>query len=120
MKRTLIEQWAERAPHFRCPKCGKVSFNLNDVRQRYCGRCHLFVEDYGFGSKRGFDFRKARDEPHKPADSDPAPSTPFPLPTFSDPPAASYEAPATAPSDPPSSFDPGGGSSGGGGASGDY
>lgn len=25
-----------------CLLCGSVSFNVNDVSQRYCGRCHLF------------------------------------------------------------------------------
>ena len=22
-----------------CPKCGRISFNINDVRQKYCARC---------------------------------------------------------------------------------
>jgi uncharacterized membrane protein YgcG len=42
---TLIEWWAERTPHFRCPQCGRISFNHNDIAQRYCGRCHLFADD---------------------------------------------------------------------------
>jgi len=29
----------------RCLICGFVSFNLNDVRERYCGHCHRFFED---------------------------------------------------------------------------
>lgn len=30
---------------FTCPDCGAVSHNPNDERERYCGRCHAFVED---------------------------------------------------------------------------
>lgn len=26
----------------RCLKCGKVSYNQNDVTVRYCGFCHIF------------------------------------------------------------------------------
>lgn len=32
-------------PGFTCPDCGTVSHNPNDVRQRYCARCHFFVDD---------------------------------------------------------------------------
>lgn len=28
-----------------CLRCGMVSYNPNDIAQRYCGRCHLFLED---------------------------------------------------------------------------
>ena len=28
-----------------CPLCHSVSFNANDVEQKYCGRCHLFHAD---------------------------------------------------------------------------
>jgi ribosomal protein S27AE len=28
-----------------CPNCGAESFNRNDVRERYCGACHVFEED---------------------------------------------------------------------------
>jgi hypothetical protein len=31
-------------PSFTCPRCGAVSANLNDIRERYCGRCHAFLE----------------------------------------------------------------------------
>lgn len=27
-----------------CPRCGAVSYNPNDIVQRYCGRCHQFHE----------------------------------------------------------------------------
>ena len=33
------------APSFRCPCCGMVSHNSNDVKHRYCGACHAFVDD---------------------------------------------------------------------------
>jgi hypothetical protein len=28
-----------------CPRCGMTSHNANDVRERYCGNCHLFHDD---------------------------------------------------------------------------
>ena len=30
---------------FRCPRCGITSHNPNDMCERYCGRCHVFVDD---------------------------------------------------------------------------
>lgn len=27
-----------------CHKCGRVSYNSNDVEHRYCGHCHQFHE----------------------------------------------------------------------------
>ncbi len=27
-----------------CPKCGLTSHNSNDVRNRYCGHCHVFID----------------------------------------------------------------------------
>jgi len=32
-------------PYIVCPKCGMVSHNPNDVRERYCGNCHVFHAD---------------------------------------------------------------------------
>jgi hypothetical protein len=32
-------------PSFTCPVCGAVSYNPNDIREQYCGRCHKFVND---------------------------------------------------------------------------
>ena len=29
-------------PAYCCPLCGAVSHNPNDLRERYCGRCHRF------------------------------------------------------------------------------
>jgi hypothetical protein len=40
--------WAEDrppitpSPYFKCPRCARYSYNLNDVRERYCGACHEF------------------------------------------------------------------------------
>jgi hypothetical protein len=33
------------ADPFTCPFCHLVSHNPNDAREKYCGRCHVFVED---------------------------------------------------------------------------
>lgn len=32
----------DKPPSFVCGKCGAESFNPNDIRERYCGRCHVF------------------------------------------------------------------------------
>lgn len=32
-------------PSLTCPRCGVTSYNVNDVEQSYCGRCHLFLLD---------------------------------------------------------------------------
>jgi ribosomal protein S27AE len=29
-------------PSARCPLCGAVTFNPNDIANSYCGRCHQF------------------------------------------------------------------------------
>jgi hypothetical protein len=34
-----------KPPSFVCPHCGAESFNPNDIRERYCGRCHAYVDD---------------------------------------------------------------------------
>lgn len=31
-----------------CLSCGLTSHNVEDVRQRFCGRCHVFHEDENF------------------------------------------------------------------------
>lgn len=28
-----------------CNRCGRTSYNLNDVKHKYCGHCHVFHED---------------------------------------------------------------------------
>jgi hypothetical protein len=30
---------------FKCPICGAVSYHPRDAQERYCGRCHVFVDD---------------------------------------------------------------------------
>jgi hypothetical protein len=35
----------EKPPSITCPFCGLTSYNPNDVKQRYCGRCHVFLDD---------------------------------------------------------------------------
>lgn len=32
-------------PSFTCPTCGWVSYNLQDILNRYCGHCHEFKDD---------------------------------------------------------------------------
>jgi hypothetical protein len=48
---------------FVCPRCGAKSYNLNDLRERYCGRCHVFVDDPtldGFSSDSNSKIRQNR------------------------------------------------------------
>ena len=33
------------SPSFTCRDCGMTSYNLNDVKHRYCGRCHKFMAE---------------------------------------------------------------------------
>ena len=35
---------AAALPSITCPRCGRTSYNRNDVRERYCGACHEFHE----------------------------------------------------------------------------
>ena len=34
-------------PSITCPRCGRTSWNENDVRERYCGACHQFHDFMG-------------------------------------------------------------------------
>jgi DnaJ-class molecular chaperone len=37
---------ADEAPRsYICPGCRAVSYNPNDIDERYCGRCHQFADD---------------------------------------------------------------------------
>ena len=36
---------SEEAASYTCPKCGRTSYNPNDVANKYCGYCHEFEED---------------------------------------------------------------------------
>jgi hypothetical protein len=31
-----------KPPSYTCPRCHLVSYNPNDIKERYCGRCHEF------------------------------------------------------------------------------
>lgn len=33
----------------RCHTCGRTSFNPTDIRERFCGACHVFHEDLQIG-----------------------------------------------------------------------
>lgn len=37
-------------PSTTCPKCGRTSYHPEDIRNRYCGACHLFHDNYYSGS----------------------------------------------------------------------
>lgn len=28
-----------------CPRCGRTSYNSEDITHHYCGACHLFYDD---------------------------------------------------------------------------
>jgi hypothetical protein len=32
-------------PSWKCPHCGRRSYNPNDVAQRYCAYCHHYCDD---------------------------------------------------------------------------
>jgi ribosomal protein L37E len=36
---------APDASWIKCHRCGRTSYNRNDVAQRYCGFCHRFHDD---------------------------------------------------------------------------
>lgn len=38
-----------QVPRILCPQCGRVSYNINDVQQQYCGRCHQFHDQMPLG-----------------------------------------------------------------------
>jgi hypothetical protein len=40
-----MRRWIESFELFVCPRCSAVSYNPNDIKQGYCGRCHVFVND---------------------------------------------------------------------------
>jgi ribosomal protein S27AE len=41
----VIKFETSEPPHFECLRCGKRSYNLNDIEQSYCGNCHVFIDD---------------------------------------------------------------------------
>jgi len=42
-------RWETDAPSITCPRCRKTSYHINDVRQRYCGNCHVFLREEELG-----------------------------------------------------------------------
>jgi uncharacterized membrane protein YgcG len=119
MSETCLERWM-RQPHFTCPRCDAKSWNPRDLKELYCGRCHIFVAPpitlREAAHERRAEEYKGRGITQLTRREDDDSGSSFPtFPTFSSDPA-----PSTAPDPSPPSFDPGGGSSGGGGASGDW
>lgn len=43
VKGTITGVWTHDS--ITCPRCGWVSYNANDIRERYCGHCHVFLDD---------------------------------------------------------------------------
>jgi hypothetical protein len=39
-------------PSFTCPDCGAKSYNPNDIREGYCGRCHRWTGDQELNTLR--------------------------------------------------------------------
>lgn len=46
-RKKLVNNHPPEPQTFTCPKCGAVSYNANDVRERYCGACHDFAKEQG-------------------------------------------------------------------------
>lgn len=43
-----LERWARMISSMASitrPRCGLTSYNINDVRERYCGACYRFADD---------------------------------------------------------------------------
>ncbi len=40
-----VRKVADLPVQITCPFCGHTSHNANDVAQRYCGHCHVFIDD---------------------------------------------------------------------------
>lgn len=34
-----------------CPRCGRSSHNINDIKEKYCGNCHMFHEEMNRGTR---------------------------------------------------------------------
>lgn len=37
----------DKHPSITCPRCGRTSYNTNDIKERYCGYCHMWHENMG-------------------------------------------------------------------------
>ena len=42
--REYMRQRRSSVPRFTCPRCFRVSYNPNDIRERYCGACHQWAD----------------------------------------------------------------------------
>lgn len=40
--RPAVKPKQEEDPHFTCPDCGAKSYNPHDIKNKYCGNCHVF------------------------------------------------------------------------------
>lgn len=49
---TYIVGWDEHGWWIQCSICGLISYNENDVRERYCGHCHIFHDPIGGAPRR--------------------------------------------------------------------
>jgi ribosomal protein L37E len=41
-----------RAPSIACPRCKMTSYNVNDIREGYCGNCHDWTSKGADGQDR--------------------------------------------------------------------
>lgn len=41
----LLKRLLGYPPRFTCTRCGTVSYNRDDVKEKYCVRCHTLVDD---------------------------------------------------------------------------
>lgn len=41
----LLPARGAAAPAIQCLRCGRISYNPNDIREKYCGFCHRFHDD---------------------------------------------------------------------------
>lgn len=43
-----LSEWTavNAQPSITCPVCHRTSYNLNDIREKYCGFCHKFNDEH--------------------------------------------------------------------------
>lgn len=46
------QSWPQVSASFTCPRCGRTSYNPNDVDEGYCGSCHDWTRDENARSDR--------------------------------------------------------------------
>ncbi|MCG3177351.1 MAG: hypothetical protein MOGMAGMI_02325 [Candidatus Omnitrophica bacterium] len=52
-----VDKDADGGEYIRCHRCGRASYNPNDVKFKYCGFCHVYHEAQG--PKTAIEPRKA-------------------------------------------------------------